>query len=265
MISIDWPTGIISIPQSYLTFLSGVRYELDVNQFRLDLKSLEDDEEGSVWPTTHNHNTEVVLSGVTYARSIEIINGYTVEFEDGQYTVVVSGANHNLADVKVANQVSLIIGNSAGLISVDTGGGGGSDPWLTTIPAAYSSGTAGNILGNLATVGVKVNNIAANTINRAAFAPDTGLQPSRSNTAQSGSAGTIVLDSGASSVDNYYKNQIIYLTSGTGLGQTRLILGYAGATKTVIINEDWATIPDNSTTFSIFGFAIIEEFASTWS
>jgi hypothetical protein len=123
MITVDWPTGVITVPQSYLTNLGGGIYELDVDQFRLDLKSLEDDEEGIPWPQTHSHNTEVILSGVTYARTLEIINGYTVEFEDGQYTVKCSGANHNLGDVKVVNQVSLMIGNSAGLITVVSGSG----------------------------------------------------------------------------------------------------------------------------------------------
>jgi hypothetical protein len=113
MITVDWPTGVITVPQSYLTNLGGGIYELDVDQFRLDLKSLEDDEEGIPWPQTHSHNTEVILSGVTYARTLEIINGYTVEFEDG----------HNLGDVKVVNQVSLMIGNSAGLITVVSGSG----------------------------------------------------------------------------------------------------------------------------------------------
>lgn len=122
-ITVDWPTKVISVPQSFLTALGGGYYELDVNDFRLALKDLEDDEEGMVWPRTHNHNTEVVLSGATYAHSVEIINGYTVTFEDGSYTVTCVGANHNLGDVKNVNSVSLVINNSAGLISV-----GGADP-----------------------------------------------------------------------------------------------------------------------------------------
>jgi hypothetical protein len=76
-----------------------------------------------VFPPTHNHNTEVTLSGVVYARIVEIINGYTVDFEDGTYTVVCTGANHNIGDVKVVDNVSLIIGNSAGLIVVSVGSG----------------------------------------------------------------------------------------------------------------------------------------------
>lgn len=123
MISINWLTKVIYIPQSYLTSLGGGVYELDLDQFRLDLKDLEDSEVGMAFPQTHNHVTTLTLSGVTYARSIEIINGYTVEFENGLYQVNCVGANHNIADVKVVNSVSLVIGNSAGLIQVTSGSG----------------------------------------------------------------------------------------------------------------------------------------------
>jgi hypothetical protein len=116
-ITIDWPIRNIYIPQSYLTSLGGSLYELDVNQLRLDLKDLDDDE-GIVFPDTHRHNTQVELGGLTLARTFEIINDYVVEFEDGQYTVQCVGANHNIGDVKVVNQVSLVIGNTAGLIVV---------------------------------------------------------------------------------------------------------------------------------------------------
>lgn len=121
MITIDWGTRIITVPQSFLTLIGGVLYELDVNAFRLALKDLEDGEEGMAYPDTHQHNTEFVLSGVTYARSVEIINGYTVTFEDlgPHYTVRAVGANHNIADVLNFNSVNLIIGNSAGLVVVE--------------------------------------------------------------------------------------------------------------------------------------------------
>lgn len=118
MISIDWATKVISVPQSYLTLVSGMAYSMDVNQFRLDLKDLEDSEEGMNFDYTHNHNTAVTLSGTTYARTLEIVNGYTVTFEDtgSPYVVAFVGANHNIADVTNFDMVSLVIGNSAGLI-----------------------------------------------------------------------------------------------------------------------------------------------------
>jgi hypothetical protein len=99
-----------------------------VDWFFLQLKDWEDDEVGMSMPDAQRHGPPVTLSGVTYAQTVELINGYTVTFEDtgSPYTVRCTGANHNLADVtNYTSEVSLIIGNSAGLI-VTTGGAGAS-------------------------------------------------------------------------------------------------------------------------------------------
>lgn len=122
-ISINHATKVITVPQSFLTLVSGSLYELDVNTFRLALKDLEDDADGMALLDTHRHNTSVTLSGVVYARTLQIINGYTITFENGSYSVRCVGANHNIADVKTVNSVSLIIGNAAGLITVVSGSG----------------------------------------------------------------------------------------------------------------------------------------------
>ena len=119
--TVDLATKIITIPISFLTFVSASLYELDINELRLALKDIEDSEEGMAFLDTHRHSTEATLSGVTYARQLEIINGFTVTFENGSYSVRCVGANHNLGDVKNYNSVSLIIGNSAGMV-VGSGG-----------------------------------------------------------------------------------------------------------------------------------------------
>lgn len=122
-ISINWGTKVIYVPQDYLTPLGGALYQLDVNVFRLDLKSLEASEAGMTFPDTHRHNTEVTLGGVTYSRFIEFINGYTITFEDDYYAVSLVGANNNVADVTNVNHVSIRSANSAGLITVSSGSG----------------------------------------------------------------------------------------------------------------------------------------------
>jgi hypothetical protein len=115
------------VPQDYLTPISPGIFELDVEQFRLDLLDLEDSEDGIVFPNTHRHNTTVELSGVVYARSVEIINNYKVDFQPGvdpneHYIIRCVGANHNIADVLASNHrhFSLVVSNAAGLI-VSTG------------------------------------------------------------------------------------------------------------------------------------------------
>jgi hypothetical protein len=103
-------------------------YELDTDQLRLDLKALEDDVAGMAFPDTHRHNTQVTVAGITYARTIEIINGYKIEFEDGQYSVRLAGSNNNFFDVEngilAQNQVQVIPGNAAGLIVNEVGTSG---------------------------------------------------------------------------------------------------------------------------------------------
>ena len=124
-ITIDWATKVINIPQDYLTDLGGGVYELDVNTFRLDLRDIEDNEEGIPFQYTHIHNTEVTLGGLTLSRVVEIIAPYTVTFEDGQYAVNLVGANNNIADRTNVNQVSVRSSNSAGMVTVSGSGSGG--------------------------------------------------------------------------------------------------------------------------------------------
>ena len=116
-VSVDWVDKIIQVPKAYLTLVSGTTYTMDIDEFRLDLRALEDDEEGIVFLPTHTHNTEYIISGVTYARVIQLINGYTVTFEDGNYAVNIAGANSNILDNVNRNQVGVGSQNSAGLIS----------------------------------------------------------------------------------------------------------------------------------------------------
>ena len=118
-ISIDWPNGVITVPKADTTLVDIGPPEIrsyDVNAFRLELKALEDDEEAMPFDDTHLHKTITLLSGITFARVMEIINGYTVTFEDGQYSVRLTGLNHNLLDVRNANQVSLVANLTSGLV-----------------------------------------------------------------------------------------------------------------------------------------------------
>jgi hypothetical protein len=120
-LSIDWTTRTILVPQSYLTPIGGTLYELDTNQWRLDVLDIMD-AEGIAYPDPIRHNTEVTVAGTTFARTIEVINGYHVEFENGAYTVRLAGSNNNLFDVEngvlIQNTVQVIAQNSAGLVVV---------------------------------------------------------------------------------------------------------------------------------------------------
>lgn len=141
-ITIDWPTGIISVPQADITFISGTLYELDTDWFRLQLRALEASENGIPWPPTHTRKDSTAVAGTTIAQVVEIVNGYSVQFTpDSQWTVRLVGSNNNIFDVEngilVQNQVQVIPSNSAGLIVTTTGSGldAGQDTKLTRIHA----------------------------------------------------------------------------------------------------------------------------------
>lgn len=118
-ISINWGTKIISIPKEDMTLIQSSPteiWELNLNTLRLILKDLEDDEAGMPYPKTHNHNPPVTVSGVQLARVVEILEPYTITFQNGQYAVNLIGANSNIADRTNVNNVSVRSSNSAGLI-----------------------------------------------------------------------------------------------------------------------------------------------------
>lgn len=73
----------------------------------------------------------------------------------------------------------------------------------------------------------------------------------RRNTAQSGTPNTITLDAGASSTDNFYTDQLIFIFSGTGQGQAFYITNYVGSTKVATIAQNWYTQPDSTSVFVI--------------
>ncbi|NOQ31802.1 MAG: hypothetical protein GQ570_11830 [Helicobacteraceae bacterium] len=115
-VTINWSTLDIFIPKFYLTLIGGALYSLDTYQLKKDIDDIMDDPAGMVNVDPIKHTGVTTLSGIPYARFIEIINNYTVTFEDGQYSVSLIGSNNNIADVKTVNQVSVIPNNSAGLI-----------------------------------------------------------------------------------------------------------------------------------------------------
>lgn len=151
-IAIDWGNRVIFVLRTDMALIQSspveVR-ELDLNWFRAQLKDLEDSENGQIFPDTHRHETTSTLSGIVFAHKLEIINGYTVTFEDGQYVVHLVNANSNVMDVRNPNQVSVGSANSAGLIIAE-----GTETDLQPVLDAIS-----NLDGDVASVASAVDNV----------------------------------------------------------------------------------------------------------
>lgn len=125
----DWATKTFSVPQADLTPVSGTLYDMQTETyFRAAINAIMASEDGIVFQPPIDHNTEYTVAGVTYARKIEIINGYSITFTpDTQWTARLQGSNNNLFDVENGilnqNQVQVIPNNSAGLQTIASGSG----------------------------------------------------------------------------------------------------------------------------------------------
>lgn len=154
-------------------------------------------------------------------------------------------AGTNAATTITTALTTTFTGNLTGSVGSVTGAVGS----VTGAVGSVTGNVGGNVTGS-------VGSIATNGIARASFAAETGLQTIRSNTAQAGGATTITLDASASAVDSFYNNDIVFITGGTGVGQSRFVSAYVGATKVATVAA-WVTNPDNTSTFAILPFDAI--------
>lgn len=158
-ISIDYLTKIILVPRADLIELQNTPsfiYQLNMEWFYRRVSDLQDDQAGSPFVDAVVNTAPVDVGGVLLARVIQVINGYTVEFEDGQYAVNLTGANTNLQDVTQVNQVSVRPNNSAGLQDLSV-----------LLQAAYGNSVAVDVINGqsgtvipVGTRGVPSNNFA---------------------------------------------------------------------------------------------------------
>jgi hypothetical protein len=141
MAYVQWDTRILYIDQTELTELvAGSVYGLDTTWLWQTIHDLQDDPEGMAQPDIMFHSLPYTLSGVTYARAVEIINGYQIQFTgpappNDHYTVVLSGGNNNVADVFIPNPVSVISNNSAGLATAAAG----AEMWAQQLEGTYTA------------------------------------------------------------------------------------------------------------------------------
>lgn len=145
-----------------------------------------------------------------------------------------------------------LIGN---LIS-DYTGASKSAQLQNTLPTAASSALTYWVLpGTPATPIGDVWNVAVSSYSTVGtFGQILGYQ---SGSAQSGRNSGISLASTATSTNDFYNNQLIYLTKGKGNGQARIISDYTGATFSAEVNGAWAINPDSTTEYILIPFASI--------
>lgn len=122
--SVNWLTKVVSIPSADLALVSGTRYQLHMSDFLSEIRRLEAAFDGGLWAEQIlDHTNAKTLAGTTFAPFDEIINGYTIQFTGVATRVDLIGSNNNIIDTLIANGVSVVPSNSAGLQVVTSGSG----------------------------------------------------------------------------------------------------------------------------------------------
>ena len=121
----------------------------------------------------------------------------------------------------------------------------------TSTGSYYLVHTAAEMTTDVALVQVKTSTSGAKTTVLALY--PRKLPAVSSGTATAGAAGTITLQSsGAVARDDHWNGCVIYISSGTGSGQCRMITDYVGSTRVANVTPNWATNPSSDSVYTIY-------------
>lgn len=178
-----------------------------------------------------------------------------------------TGATHNVANSsgrRLRQLASIIVwdgtaqgaGANGNQIILDSGASsfnGSYDPSLIAIVNGTGAGQCRLILdyvGSTRTATVdrtwRVN--PDNTSEFIIYA-DAGREHVNEGLAQGGTTNTITLNSTASSTNDEYVGQLVFIRSGLGEDQVGLVTAYNGTTKVATVARNWATIPNTTSAY----------------
>lgn len=104
-----------------------------------------------------------------------------------------------------------------------------------------------NSSGKFITSGTIIGNTSGATATITGYIHYSGT----ANTVSSGNTNSIVLQDGASTTEDFYVGNTIYLVSGSGIGQSGTISSYNVLTKRAIVSTTWSVSPSSNTKYSI--------------
>lgn len=206
-----------------------------------------------------------VTSGLTYLRIFELQSDATLkqyDFNDNTFkttalTTDKASMTHRVTNNSTYNTglwtyvLSTVSGFTAGNIYIYSVSNVGTTP--PTIEREFQYGSAEGDL--LVTSGGYLQSDLKRVDSNATAAYNLSVMNSslETGTAQGGGASTITLRTGAVASNDYYKDQAIFIMTGTGAGQTNRISSYVGATKVATVETAWVTQPDNTSVYLVIG------------
>jgi hypothetical protein len=159
-------------------------------------------------------------------------------------TTALNLSGTNIDTDQVVASVTGAVGSVTGSVGSVTGAVGS----VTGAVGSVTGNVGGNVTGS-------VGSVATGGISEASFATTAGsfapLGVLDQGTAQSATGTTIVLRSAAGFANDELIGATVYIVSGTGAGQSRVITDYVGSTDTATV-DTWTTTPSGTIVYKIF-------------
>jgi hypothetical protein len=189
------------------------------------------------------------------------------EIVDGVWDEPLTGATHNvprsagrrlrqLSDVVITDGTAVGAGN--GINQIELNGDafttdGAYDPAMVAIVEGTGSGQCRNILEydgatKIATVDRNWKVAPDNTSEYIIYA-DSGREHVNEGLIRGATYNTVTLNAYASSADNMYRGQILFIRSGRGDDQSCIVAEYDGTTKVATLEHPWKVIPDTTSAY----------------
>ena len=229
----------------------------------------------AVWDEASAGHTDAGKAGEQQWTDIDAILADTNELQTDDVPALIAAVQSDTDDIQTRLPAALVSGR------MDSSVGAMAAAVLNAAAIASDAITAAKIAANaltsakFATGAINANAIAADAIGASELAADAvnkivdqvwdelvtdhvadqsfgaHLQGQivRADQAQAGAATTITLDAGASATDDLYNGLFVTVYSGAGVGQTRQIDDYDGATKVATVNANWTTNPASGSRF----------------
>ena len=195
-------------------------------------------------------------------QAVNVIQAGGVAWGSGAITDAVFAAATYPKALRTATAQS----GAAGYIQLDASAGATNDTWVgCSIKIVGGTGIGQSrtiVLYVAATQRAYVDRVwATNPANDSVFVINVGkltADVSNVGVATAGAPTTITLAATAVATNDYYDGAIVQILSGTGVGQSRIIIGYVGATKVATVADAWATQPDNTSVYMVRGLGDVE-------
>lgn len=195
---------------------------------------------GIIQPTTAQRIWDEVLTGATHnvqesaGRKLRQLTAYIIHNGTAQ-----SGSTIN----------TIVLDANASAID------GEYDPALVVILAGTGAGQCRNILQYSGTTKTAVVDrdwkTTPNNTSEFVILADAGREHVNEGLLTAASANTVTLNTSASSTNDAYNGQIIFIRSGTGADQAARIIDYVGSTKVATLSCTFATTPDATSAYVI--------------